>query len=134
MWGMVRGLVTASVVGPLLAACGASGAIGGPPPPGATPVAVLTEADSGRTVRMAVGDRAVLHLGGAFTWSPPRSSGGAVRLGPAPGPTSGGEEVWTISAAAAGTATVTATGRPPCASGTICPQIVRAFTLTVVVT
>lgn len=130
---MARALLMAAVAGLLLVACGASGSIGGSPPAGATPVAVLTEADSGRTLRMGVGDRAVLQLGGAFMWSAPQSSGGTVRLVPAPGPTGAGAGVWTISAAAAGTVTVTATGRPPCASGAICPQIVRAFTLTVVV-
>jgi len=119
----------------LVLASGACGAAGGGPSsggPSPTPVQVLTEADSGRTVALAVGQTAALHLANRYTWSEPQATGGAVRV--ARGDTTGAYHEWTVTAVARGTATVTSGGRVACSPGVICPGAILAFALTVTVT
>ncbi|HXM58097.1 MAG TPA: hypothetical protein VOB72_22050 [Candidatus Dormibacteraeota bacterium] len=116
----------------VLAACGAAGGSPSPGGPSPTPVQVLTEADSGRTVALAVGQTAALRLSNRYTWSDPQATGGAVRV--TRGDATAAYHEWTISAAARGTATVTSGGRVACSPGAVCPGAILAFTLTVTVT
>jgi hypothetical protein len=95
---------------------------------------VLTEADSGRTVPLVVGEAAALRLSNRYTWSEPQVSGGAVRLVGAASPSGAGYREWTITAVARGGATVTSGGRPTCTPGTVCPAAILAFTVTIDVT
>ena len=117
-----------------VAGCGSVGPARPPGGPGATPAVVLTEADSGRTVPLSVGEQAALRLSSSHTWSEPQVSGGAVRLAAAAGPSAAGYREWTITAVARGAATVTAAGRPSCPPGAICPGAILAFTVTLDVT
>ncbi len=126
---MLALLVTAA----LLAGCGAVSSRGQPGPT-ATPAAVVTDADTGSTVQLAVGQQAALRLGGRLTWSEPQVSGGAVRLTPVDEVREQGYREWTISAAGRGTAKITSTGRPACSPGEMCPAVVQLFSVTVVVT
>lgn len=119
----------------LLGGCGGCGAAGGAPPSGGaspTPSQILTEADTGTTVSLAVGETAALRLSSGYTWSDPQVSGGAVRV--AARPVTAAYHEWTVTAVARGTATVMSGGRVACSPGDVCPGAIRAFILTVTVT
>src|SRR5262245_3860209 len=115
-----------------LAGCGAA-APAGRPAASATPSVVLTEVDSGRTVQLRVGDEAVLRLSSQNTWAEPQVNGGAVRVTRVDAVRDSGFREWRIEAVTAGTATVRSFGRPPCTPGQICPALVVAFSVTIVV-
>ena len=112
-----------------LAGCG--GAPGRPGDAGSTaaPAAVVTEADSGRSVHLAVGQTAALRLSARYEWSEPRASGSTVRIDRT---AAAGE--WTVAAVHRGTSDITSAGRPACSPGSACPAVVLAFSVTVVVT
>lgn len=95
---------------------------------------VLTEADSGRTVPLAVGEVAALRLSSRSTWSEPQAAGGSVRVTPAAAPSGAAYREWTLTAVARGVATVTSGGRPACTPGTVCPGVILAFSVTIDVT
>ena len=95
---------------------------------------MLTEADSGRTVPLAVGEVAALRLSGRYTWSEPQAAGGAVRVTAAVVPSGAGYREWSLTAVARGAAAVTSGGRPACTPGTVCPGAILAFTVTIDVT
>jgi predicted secreted protein len=119
------------------AALGACGAVAGPARPGgptATPSQVVTEADSGKTISLAVGQTAALRLPSRYEWSDPRVSGDAVRVSAGAGAPAAAYREWTIGAVARGTVTVTAAGRPRCTPGDICPGAILAFSIIVSVT
>ena len=121
--------IAAAVAVLFSACCGLSPAAVRPASP--TPVAVITEADAGRTLQLHVGEQVALRLSTTMVWSAPQSSGGAVRV--TPSATTGGYHEWIIVGAARGAATVTAQGRPPCSPGTMCTQVIREFAVDVVV-
>jgi hypothetical protein len=105
-----------------------------PSPPAAGQAVVITQADSGQTVTLALGSTAQLRLPTALRWSAPVASGHAVTLTAAPVAASLGYSEWIVTAAAAGSATVTSGGAPICSPGMACPQFVEQFTVTVTVT
>jgi hypothetical protein len=118
----------------LLVGCGAAGGASTASSPSVGPSAVLTDADAGRTVTLAVGQEAVLRLSGQRLWTDPQAGGGVVRLTPRAFVRNPGYREWVITPLGRGTATITASGRPLCSPGQICPALVMAYTITVVVT
>jgi hypothetical protein len=79
------------------------------PAPTAAP---LTQADSGRTLELAREGERTLRLAHRWSWSEPHVTGGAVRLDPINYFADPGFDAWTIVGVQAGSATITATGRP----------------------
>ena len=102
----------------------------------------ITQADNGRTIPLAVGDRVLLDLGGSLNWDVridnpavlapligdnppvPASPGGTL-------PITGVRGLY--EARADGTATLTATGTPICLPDQGCPQFLLLFKVTFVV-
>lgn len=121
----------------LLAACGASGRapVGGgvsPPAPSAVPVpAVITEADGGRTFRVAAADMPHLRLSGQWVWTEPRTTG-PIGLNPIEYFRDPGYSEWTITRSGTGQATIRSSGSPNCPKGTTCHQGPVAFAVTLV--
>jgi hypothetical protein len=117
----------------LFGGCGAAAPTSGPPSPTASPSVYYTEADSGQTVHLFVGEVAGLRLSDHYTWSDPRSSGALLRVARATGPPAAGYHEWTITGVGRGTAAVTSAGRIACSPGAVCPGAILAFRLTVLV-
>ena len=111
-------LVTALAVG--VAAVAASSAVRPP----------ITQAASGKTVRLAKGEDAVLRLSNRWHWSEPRVSSNVVELTPVEYLVDPGFREWTIEARRRGRVTIRSLGRPKCPT---CAQATRRFVLTVVV-
>ncbi|MCA1686593.1 MAG: hypothetical protein LC745_11595 [Planctomycetia bacterium] len=115
-----------------LAAAGSGGARAAAAAPPATAAAArcrrtITGPGGGlKTITLVDHTCATVRLGGGLAWSVPRSSSSRVRVtgGPAAGS-------WYLTAAATGTATITATGRPRCAAGRACPAFIVLFSLRV---
>jgi hypothetical protein len=119
----------------LISACGGAVAPGRPPTEPAAPsgpTVLVTRADDQRTVHARVGDRIQVALGSDYAW----------RLDPPDGVVlvagvqrellvRGTQAVWT--AAAPGTATISATGAVVCPSGQACIMLAVLFRTTVVV-
>jgi hypothetical protein len=76
-------------------------------------VTVLTEADSGRSVGMRVGDEVLLRLSHNLTWSDPTVEGNGVELAPVDYLVDPGFTEWRISATGPGIAVVTVAGTFP---------------------
>jgi predicted secreted protein len=95
---------------------GADGAGTAPPP-----VGILTEADDGTRVQLAVGEERPLQLTGLWTWDEPAVAGAGVALSPVDYLMDPGYREWMVTAVAAGTATITATGEPACGDESVCP-------------
>jgi hypothetical protein len=106
--------------------------------PGRQTAAALSDADSGRTVRMQKGQviSVALHEANGFTsWSRPATSDGGVltpivdtRAAAVRGVTLGSFE-----GVAPGTAQLTSSASQDCAPGTQCPALARGWTVTVIV-
>ena len=90
----------------------------------------LTQAASGKTVRVAKGENATLRLSNRWHWSEPRVSSGAVELTPVEYLLDPGFREWTIEARRLGRVTIRSVGRPSCSA---CALATRRFVLTVVV-
>lgn len=128
------------LAGAALAACGAAG--GAPsssatsPAPSAVATApapaVLTEADGGRTFRVARGDQPHLRLSNQYVWTAPRTTG-PIQLVPIEFFRDPGYREWTITSSGSGTATIRASGAPNCTPGTACRLGPAAFAVTLVV-
>jgi len=130
-------LLLALAAGVVLAACGATGrgSSGAPSPSpaaSAAPVpAIITEADGGRTFRVAAGDAPHLRLSGQWVWTEPRTTG-PIGLNPIEYFRDPGYSEWTINRSGAGQATIHASGRPNCPPNTTCRQGPVAFAVTLV--
>jgi predicted secreted protein len=85
-------------------------------------VTVLTEADSGRTIDMRIGEEVLLRLSHNHTWSEPNADGQGVELAPVDYLVDPGFTEWRISATGAGTAVVTTSGTPECGESLPCPD------------
>jgi hypothetical protein len=105
-----------------------------PSPPAAGQAVVITQADSGQSVALALGSSAELRLPTTLRWSAPVVGGHAVTLTAAPVAASLGYAQWTVKAVAAGSARISSGGAPICSPGMACPQFVEEFTVTVTVT
>ncbi len=112
---------------------GSSTTTAGPKGSGA-PVVQLTAASQG-PVTVSVGATIELTLSGPdMKWSGVMvNPAGLLQAAPSPAPPPYGQLViWT--AVAPGTAKVTSGETPICAAGTLCPQLIRLFELTIVIT
>ena len=98
--------------------------------PAASPVRV-TSADNGTTLRLTVGQRFLLDLGSSVGWVVTVSDEQVVgRVMDIPVP-AGAEGVY--EARSTGSTLLSATGSPPCPSGSVCPMFRVGFRLTIVV-
>jgi hypothetical protein len=87
----------------------------------------ITDADNGATITLAEGTCATLSLDPDFVWSTPVSSGPAVRV--FDHETFVADAQWGLRARQRGSATITATGRPDCDVGEVCPLFIRLFSV-----
>jgi predicted secreted protein len=90
----------------------------------------ITQAASGKVVRLAKGEHATLRLSNRWRWSEPRVSTRAVELTPVEYFVDPGFREWTIEAHKSGGATIRSVGRPVCAN---CTLATRSFHVSVVV-
>lgn len=116
------------------AGCGSGATAGQPDRPGATPTLVRVGRDSdGTTVSARVGDTIQIALGADLDWTldPPAPAG---ILRPYDGPVTliGGVQAH-YTAAAPGTVTIVASGRPRCPAYAACVQVIIPFRTTVAV-
>ena len=111
---LVAGFAVAALVG-----VGASAAADRPP---------ITQAASGKTIRLAKGETATLRLSNRWHWSEPRWNANVVDLTPVEYFVNPGFREWTISTVSSGRATIRSVGRPSGKAAASC-----SFTLTVVV-
>jgi hypothetical protein len=91
---------------------------------------VITQRDSGKRFVLARSGTATLRLSHNWVWTHLRTSTGAVELTQVDFFRDPGYDEWTIDAVHAGTAVITATGRPKCAP---CGLATRRFRVTLVV-
>ena len=90
----------------------------------------ITQAASGKTLRMSKGENAILRLSNRWQWSEPRVSSDAIELTPVDYFVDPGFREWTIEPRKRGRATIRALGRPNCSA---CADATRRFVLTIVV-
>jgi predicted secreted protein len=90
----------------------------------------ITQADTGKTFRLARGDEATLRLSNRWLWTTPRTRSSAVELIPVEYFVDPGFREWRVEAHARGKAIVRATGKPNCS---VCTRGARTFRITIVV-
>ena len=103
----------------LVGALDASGASAGRP---------ITQADSGKTMRLKRGGEMSLRLSNRWLWSTPRASTNGVTLTPVEYLIDPGFREWMIVGRARGTVTIRAYGKPNC---TDCTRAPRHFRVTI---
>lgn len=81
----------------------------------------VTEADSGSTVTVAVGQELPLRLGSDWSWDEPQADGAAVSLTRVDYLVDPGYVEWLIVGEQAGTAKIITTGAPACGDEAQCP-------------
>jgi len=86
----------------------------------------INERDTGRTFTLKRTTNAALRLSGEWLWTAPKVRGGAVVLSPVNYRRDPGFKEWEITRRAAGTARITAYGRPNC---TGCARRARSFSV-----
>jgi len=90
----------------------------------------ITQAASGKVIRLARGEQAKLRLTNRWRWSDPRVSTKAVELTPVEYFVDPGFREWRIDARKNGRATIRSIGHPNCST---CGLSTRRFALTIVV-
>ena len=90
----------------------------------------ITQAASGKTLRLAKGESATLRLSNRWRWSEPRVSSNDVELTPVEYFVNPGFREWTIDARKRGRVTIRSLGRPNCFG---CVRTTRHFVLTLIV-
>jgi len=90
----------------------------------------ITQADSGKTFRLARGASATLRLSERWRWSTPRATTRAIELTPVEYLVDPGFREWQVDALTPGSVTVKALGKPSCSD---CTLGVRSFRVTIVV-
>jgi hypothetical protein len=88
----------------------------------------ITQADSGKTFRVARGGSATLRLSNNWVWTTPHRSSNAIELSPVEYFVDPGFREWRIVGRTRGKATIRATGEPNC---DVCAA--RRFRVTIVV-
>jgi predicted secreted protein len=88
----------------------------------------ITQASSGKVVRLARGENATLRLSNRWRWSEPRAGTDAVELTPVEYLVDPGFREWTIDARRSGRATIRSLGRPNCST---CAVTTRRFAVTI---
>jgi predicted secreted protein len=91
---------------------------------------VLTEIDSGRCLKLVVGQTAELRLAGNYSWSMPEPSGDAVELIPLTFFRDPGYAAWEVRAVRSGTSAISASGS---CLATDCAKPTSAFSVTIAV-
>jgi hypothetical protein len=91
---------------------------------------VITQDDSGRVLRLALGAHTTLHLSGKWSWTGPRVDGRAIELVQINYFRNPGFSAWSIDARKAGTAHIRSSGSPNCRA---CSRRPRHFSITIVV-
>jgi hypothetical protein len=92
----------------------------------------ITPDDNGQTFNINVGDRVVVKMGDTLKWTVDLDPQGI--LVPVPGVGTLARGVQGIyEAVQPGTVTLTATGRPDCSSGQVCPQFIQEVQVTIIV-
>lgn len=86
---------------------------------------VITESHSGKTFTLKRGSRSVVRLSSKWNWTRPKVRG-AVVLDPINYESDPGFKAWQITRRSAGTAKITAYGRPNCDG---CSRAARSFSL-----
>lgn len=94
---------------------------------------VITEAESGRSFTLSAGQTARLRLSTTLVWSSPQVGGDAISLVPVASFAATGAQEWDVVAVRPGSARVTSTGTPNCPPAAPCPQLGRAFDVSVTV-
>jgi len=82
------------------------------------PVPVLRLGDDGARVTLDIDATATVSLPATYTWAEPLVDGDAVTVSQDVSDEGSGSRSWTVTGRAAGTATLTLTGSPTCASET----------------
>ncbi len=113
----------------VLLASGAAGVGGAGGPAGAAQSSSLSinERDTGKTFTLKRTTSAALRLSGKWVWTQPKVRGGAVVLSAVDYRSDPGFKEWEITRRAAGTAKITAYGRPNCKG---CSRRARSFRVT----
>lgn len=88
---------------------------------------VITQASQGQTVELAKDERFAVELGDSLDWTLSWDPDGAITRVPNSIDTGGFQGIY--EADTAGTATLTANGRPVCAAGEMCPQFIVNVTV-----
>ena len=88
--------------------------------------AVITESHSGKTFTLKRGSHPVLRLANKWNWTQPKVRGGTVVLSRISYESDPGFKAWQITRRSAGTAKITAYGRPNCDG---CSRSARSFSL-----
>ena len=96
----------------------------------AAPRPAITQAQSGKTFRLAKGGNATLRLSGRWVWTEPRVSSRAIELTPVEYFVDPGFSEWVVRARGRGTATIRSVGKPACAA---CKLPVHSFHVTIIV-
>ncbi len=87
----------------------------------------ITNADQGKTVKLVAGTCATLSLDPDLIWTTPVSSSSAVKVTDIE--TFAPDSEWTLNAVHPGDATITASGRPNCKPGEVCPLFIVEFSV-----
>jgi hypothetical protein len=87
---------------------------------------IITESDSGKIRTIKTTTHAELRLGNRWNWSQPKVHGSAVKLSPINYERDPGFSAWQITRRSAGSARITAYGRPNC---TGCTRHARSFSV-----
>jgi hypothetical protein len=112
-------LLAVAAIGVGVSAGGAAGAARSAP-------RVITQSDSGKTFTLKRGTSSELRLSNKWNWTQPKVRGGAVVLSPINYERDPGFKAWQITRHSAGTAKITAYGRPNCGG---CARRARSFSL-----
>ncbi|HVW82555.1 MAG TPA: hypothetical protein VHC68_01240 [Candidatus Paceibacterota bacterium] len=110
---------------------GAPGAASSSPAAPGPGMRTLTEDDLGATIALSPGERFALALGSGLSWSVSFKPEGVVVRVPGADPAPGTQGFF--EAAASGTTTLSASGRPICSPGAACPQFIELFQATIAV-
>jgi len=121
--GPVRARTATLVVLLSVVAAGAFAAAGAAAPSSSLSI---SERDSGRTFTLKRTTTAALRLSGKWIWTQPKVRGGAVVLSAVDYRSDPGFKEWQITRRAAGTARITAYGRPNCKG---CARRARSFSV-----
>jgi hypothetical protein len=109
------------------------------PPPSATPADITIGANGGQassSITMQVGQTLQIQLSASYKWTAATTGpAGVLTAHPDNGwhDTANGTCVWQFTAAAKGQVTLSFTGRPICAAGVACPQIILLQQYTIAV-
>jgi hypothetical protein len=123
---LMKAMKTMALVGALLASlCLAQPAMSATPRSARDCPRTIGNEDQGTTVKMVAGTCATLSLNPELIWTTPVSSSSAVKVTDTE--TFAPDSMWTLNAIHAGDATITASGRPNCKPGQICPLFIVEF-------